>query len=92
MAIDLYVPLKKYSSRKFPIWYTSELKSGIIDKKKSHLRHKSSNSANDYQKFSSLRALAHRLAKRDHQNYIESIEQSVTVDIKAYWRFANGKR
>ncbi|KAG5900233.1 hypothetical protein JTB14_018216 [Gonioctena quinquepunctata] len=39
-----------------------------------------------------LRALAHRVAKRDHQNYFESIEQSATVDIKAFWRFANGKR
>ncbi|KAG5876716.1 hypothetical protein JTB14_010124 [Gonioctena quinquepunctata] len=91
IAIDLYVPLKKYSSRKFPM-YSSELKSCIIDKKKAHLRHKSSNSADDYYKFSSLRALAHRLAKRDYQNYIKSIEHSVTVDIKAFWRFANGKR
>ncbi|KAG5878933.1 hypothetical protein JTB14_005986 [Gonioctena quinquepunctata] len=45
-----------------------------------------------YKAIDFLRALTHRLAKRNHQNYIESIEQSVTNDIKAFWRFANGKK
>ncbi|KAG5874510.1 hypothetical protein JTB14_025788 [Gonioctena quinquepunctata] len=91
MAIDLYVPLRKYSSRKFPIYNSPELKFCIIDRKKSHLRHKSSNCADDYQKFSAC-VTWHIDLRKGPQNYIESIKQSVTVDIKAFCRLANGRR
>ena len=35
ITIDNFVPLKKYSAKKFPIWFSPELKQAIIDKKES---------------------------------------------------------
>ena len=47
MAIDLYVPLKKYSTRIFFIWYSDKTKKFIINKKLAHKRYKISNSVAD---------------------------------------------
>ncbi|XP_060530052.1 uncharacterized oxidoreductase YjmC-like [Cylas formicarius] len=39
LAIDIYVPLKKFSATKCPVWFSRELKDTVIDKKKSHKRY-----------------------------------------------------
>ena len=77
MAIDLYVPLKKYSTRVFPVWYSDETKKIIINKKLAHKRYKISNSVADYERFFRLRALSRSLIRNDHRSYLQTTEQSL---------------
>ena len=35
-GIDLYIPLKKFKTTSFPIWFNSELKNTIYEKKSAH--------------------------------------------------------
>lgn len=92
VTIDMFVPLKKYSARKFPVWYSPELKNCIIDKKKAHKRYKCSHSTNDYREFSRLRALCVRLTRECYESYVQTTERSLFSDLRSFWSFVNSKR
>ena len=92
LTVELFVPLKKYSARKFPVWYSLELKNCIINKKIAHKRYKSSRSMEDYREFSRLRALCGRLTRECYTGYVHTTEQSLFSNLKKFWSFVNSKR
>jgi Reverse transcriptase (RNA-dependent DNA polymerase) len=91
-AIELFVPLKKFTSGKFPRWYTAELKNLIFQKKAAHKHYKTTCRVEDYNEFSRLRSSCKILEKNCYQNFIHSTEYSVRSNIKAFWNFVNSKR
>lgn len=92
LCIDLFVPLKKYSARKFPVWYSLELKNCIINKKIAHKRYKTTHSQVDYREFSRLRGLCRELTRNCYNAYIVTTEQSIFSNLKQFWSFVNNKR
>ena len=84
LGIDLYVPLKKYSTRKFPAWYSQELKNYIVEKKMAHKRFKSSNTPNDYKEFSRLRSLCKRLTQVCYRDYVHVTEETLSSNLKRF--------
>ena len=91
-AIEIYVPLKRISSGKFPRWFSPELKHCIIEKKKAHKRYKISGLQRDYREFSEMRLICKRLLVESNKNFITSIENSLTTNPKQFWNYVNSKR
>ena len=60
--ISCTVPIKRRFMGKFPIWYTNDLKSLILEKKRAHLCWKISNNPDDYIQFKRLRAQCIKLS------------------------------
>lgn len=91
-AINLFVPLKKTSSRKFPIWYSPQLKNLIITKQKVHAKFKKNGQHSDYLEFSRLRSLCKKLSKDCYNGYVNQTEHNIIQDPKSFWKFINAKR
>lgn len=47
-AIDRHVPIKSYSSSSFPVWFSSELRRLVRQKRLAHKRYQETKSMNDY--------------------------------------------
>ena len=92
IAIDLFVPLKKYSAIEFPVWFSIELKNCIIGKKEMHKKYKQTRSVTDYREFSRLRQLSKRLTQECYTQYVHCTEAAISSNIKKFWSFVNHKR
>lgn len=91
-AIDIFVPLKRISSKKFPRWYNTELKNCIFAKKKAHKMYKITRSHEDYINFANLRATCKRLTVICYNDYVHSTEHSIHNNLKSFWNFVNSQR
>lgn len=92
LSVDIFVPLKKYSSKKFPPWFSQELKETIIQKKIAHKKYMNSGSYVDYNNFSMIRANCKILKSQCYQGYIALTESSLRVNIRNFWKFVNIKK
>lgn len=92
LGIELYVPLKKYSTRKFPRWFNSNLKEKIVQKKGAHRRFQTTGFQSDYLEFSTLRAECRRLTKIAYKEYVYSTELALQSNVRKFWDFVNSKR
>lgn len=91
-AIEIFVPLKRISSGKFPRWFSPELKQCIIEKKKAHKRYKGSKLQSDYSEFSRLRLACKRLLVESNATFVASTENSLFTNPKQFWNYVNSKR
>lgn len=91
-AIELYVPKLKAKTKKFPEWYSQELKSTIVNKKISHKNWKLSKSLVDYQQFAFYRAQCKEIYNICHKNHIDMIQSNISNDCKEFWRFVHSKK
>lgn len=87
--ISKYVPFKKVSDSTYPCWYSSNLISLIIDKKKVHKKWLQFNVPSDGIKFRELRAKCIRQSRIDRQLYIEKVEKKSKRNIKNFWNYVN---
>ncbi|XP_050504919.1 uncharacterized protein LOC126883416 [Diabrotica virgifera virgifera] len=92
LAIELFIPLKRYSKRRFPPWFSLELKNRIVEKKKAHKKYLLSKSVLDYQTFSQLRANCKLLKAESYRNHIYLTELSIRNNLKGFWSFVNSRR
>lgn len=92
LAIDTFIPLKKFSSKKFPRWYSAELKTAIIQKKLAHKQYKQSCLHSDFMEFSRLRSLCKVLTRWCYRDYIDNTERSLNANLKQFWNFVNSRR
>ena len=87
--IDNFVHAKRCSESTYPAWYSSDLKRLVIDKKRVHVKWKSTRNLSDYIDFKRLRALCIRTSKLCYKEYIANIELSLTRNIKQFWAHVN---
>jgi Reverse transcriptase (RNA-dependent DNA polymerase) len=91
-AMEMFIPLRTLKKSSYPQWYSSELKSIIICKKKMHKLYKESESPDHYLQFSALRNRCKELTQQCYENYLRRIESNISVDARSFWGFANAKR
>lgn len=90
--LDIHVPQYKNFKRKYPVWYSSELKSTVRSKEHYHRQYKKSHCEEYLTNFKQSRALAKTLSVRDYRHYVENIENSIKSDPSSFWSFVNNKR
>lgn len=88
-AIDISVPQSLCKERKFPVWFSHELKSLIFEKKIAHREYKTSKDFNAYTRFSRLRKHCKTMVQLNYNNYIEGVENSIPNNIKTFWKYVN---
>lgn len=91
-AINMFVPIARLKTPKFPKWFSSELKNTIFEKKAAHKLYKTNNDWNYYSQFSDLRNKCKQLKKTCYNDYIKNIENSLNGNIKIFWEHVNTKR
>lgn len=90
-ALDLYVPIKKFRTSSFPVWYNSELRRLIIQKKIAHKEYKEGNHQM-FEEFCSLRAKCKTLRDECFQDYSQKIENNILNEPRNFWKFINDKK
>lgn len=91
-CIDIYIPLKKYSTRSYPVWYTSALIKIIKEKSKAHRRWKKYGNKLDYDEFALLRDREHRVQKQCFETYTASCENTLKTNPKIFWSYTKAIR
>ena len=91
-ALNVCVPLKRYKTSSFPGWFSAELRSLIIEKKRAHKRFKESNRVTDYALFCRLRAECKKLNNSCYRSYIDRIENNITSNPRSFWVYINNRR
>lgn len=89
--IDVCVPKVNNKKRqKYPIWFSNEI---IADLKLKKYHHKRKN-ASDYhlQEFRRLRTKTKASIANAYHQYIESVENEITVNVNGFWNFVNTKK
>jgi hypothetical protein len=87
-TINLNIPKKnRFSSHKFPIWYSSNLKNLLKQKNIAHALFKYSNSHTNYLKSSTLRAKCKSQSKKDYSLYLSNTETLLKNNPKRFWSF-----
>lgn len=88
-----FVPLKKKNaSNNYPPWFTSELKTLIIDKKIAHKKFKRTRSPSDYEIFSKLRSHVKRLSHVAHDNFCKNKEDRIRENPGDFFKIVNENR
>jgi len=85
------VPKAIAKNKKFPHWFSSELKALIFEKKKAHKKYKLTNSLEDYTVFSDLRESCKTLYELTYSAHISDIEGRLCSDSKNFWNYVNNK-
>ncbi|KAK5649182.1 hypothetical protein RI129_000211 [Pyrocoelia pectoralis] len=91
-SIALFVPVYRYKSFTYPVWFNAELKALIIRKKCAHIKYKKSGLLCDYELFGNLRADCKQLAKLCYSNYVNKIENNIIHNPKNFWKFVGNKK
>lgn len=90
--LDQYIPLHKNRSFKYPIWYTQPLIQNIKLKNHYHTLMKKYNFEYYRNKFQNLRSLVKQQIKESFQCYLNSVQNKIQSDSKAFWSFIKNKR
>ncbi|CAG5053275.1 unnamed protein product [Parnassius apollo] len=92
VIINKYTPLTAMRSNKYPVWYSKPLIKCIEEKNKYHKLYKKFNNPRDYDVFTLLRARAKKMIDHCYKNYVASIEESMTDNIKSFWTYVNNRK
>lgn len=90
-ALEIFVPKRVIKNRKFPLWFSNELKSLVFEKKRAHRNFKSSNLPVHYEKFVDLRKRCKILTEKCHIDYIKGLENSFISDSSEFWKYVRKK-
>ncbi|RZC42484.1 hypothetical protein BDFB_013815, partial [Asbolus verrucosus] len=89
---DKFVPKTPYCKRKFPAWFSSEVKFNIKRKTKYIKMYRRTRCENYYVLFKNLRKSIKLQIKSDYTLYVKSVEDSLTSDPKKFWSYTREKR
>lgn len=87
--VKLHVPHRIACPSTYPVWYSKELISHIISKKKIHKIWLQTNSLEDYIEYKKLRAKCIRLSRTCYQDYILNVESKTSKNVKHFWNYFN---
>lgn len=90
--IKKHTPVTKIYSHKYPLWFSYSLKKCIKEKLKFHKLYKKYRNPRDYDTFDLLRKRSKKLMIECYNNYITSVEQSVVLNVKHFWRYVNSRK
>ncbi|XP_046683611.1 uncharacterized protein LOC124369606 [Homalodisca vitripennis] len=85
-------PLKRIGRSPFPRWFTSDLKSKIINKKILHRIYKTTGRESDYLAFSRARTTCRVLATDCYNSYIEHVDRTISTNPKVFWSHVKNLR
>lgn len=85
-------PPKFMGTRRFPIWFSPELKSLIVKKKTLHRRFKQTHDDQTYLQFCGVRAACKRLARECYSLYIQGVDCSIQGNVRAFWSYMKSSR
>jgi hypothetical protein len=88
-SFDLFVPKTKIYNNYSIVWSNAELRNLIIEKKAAHKKYKLFPFLDNYFKFSELRKKVKLLNLNCHNRYIANIENSISLNIKPFWKYVN---
>ncbi len=92
-GIEKYVPKRRFRDiSTFPLWYSSELKKCIFNKKIAHKAFKKNPNIYNHLKFKYLRKKCKELEKADYCKFINEIETGITSDPKNFWKYVNSQQ
>lgn len=86
--LDNYVPKHKYRQRKYPPWFSKEVKDNIKTKNYYLRRYRLTKDPYHYQQFQTLRRLVKTRIKSDYVQYIKRTENNLKSNPKEFWSFA----
>ncbi|XP_050516181.1 uncharacterized protein LOC126891046 [Diabrotica virgifera virgifera] len=86
-AISMFVPVNRFKSLNFPVWFSRELIELVIQKKIAHRNFKAS--GNSYEEFSVLRERCKSLQAVCYKNYLENIQANLSSNPRSFWRHVN---
>lgn len=90
--LDMHVPIYKNTKKKFPSWYTTEIIKNIKlrDKyRKQYKKHKDTNTLEDYKR---VRSIIKMQISEAYKNYIQNVEDNLTIDPRQFWSYVNNKK
>lgn len=91
-VVETFVPVKRFKSSTFPVWFSGELKNLIIQKKIAHAQFKRTESPEDYTIFSDYRDQCKILRDICYNQYIERVDANLTLDPSQFWKHLNNVR
>lgn len=91
-CFDLFVPVKKAPTGKFPRWFSRDLISLTLQKKIAHKSYKNSKSAHDYEVFTNLRSQCAALSRECYRSFVQNTEYNLSTNPKSFWNYCNSKR
>lgn len=90
--IKRHTPFTSVKPQNYPVWYSKSLIKCIEEKNKYHKLYKKFNNPRDYDSFSLLRARSKKISDQCYKKYIASIEESMSDNIKHFWKFVNNRK
>ncbi|XP_046686650.1 uncharacterized protein LOC124372313 [Homalodisca vitripennis] len=82
-----HTPLKRGSVCRFPSWFSPELRSAVVCKKILHRKYKATGNYGHYLEFQRARHHCKKLSHLCHATYMERVNNSIPLNIKAFWSF-----
>lgn len=89
---ELNVPRIKSRSLDFPIWFSAQLIKIFKRKQRLWVKWKKFKNVKHYNEFSECRATFKDACKTCYSNYINSIEDSLTSNIKHFWKYVANRK
>lgn len=91
LGLATYVPKGRAKNRKFPVWYSTDLKSNILNKKVLHKIWKQTHDLNVYSAFCEMRTKCKALIKQCYSDYINEVENNILDNSNIFWKYVNSK-
>ena len=91
-VIAFFVPVKRFKTTNFPVWFSRDLRSLVIQKKIAHRAYKESQSRESYEVFSILRDRCKHLQSECYRNYLNHTEDSLSNNPRFFWKHVNNYR
>lgn len=90
--IETHIPESEANFRKFPEFFSDELKQKVLKKRKYHYFSKTENDKKFQEVFNNLRKECKILHDRDYNKMINDIEIQKDKNPKKFWKFVNGAK
>lgn len=81
------VPLRRGGSKKFPSWFSIELRNELRAKRRLHRKYKRTHLDTSYREFAAARLAVKQLLLRDREVHFVKIANSVKTNPCAFWKF-----
>jgi hypothetical protein len=89
---DLHVPLKKCTTRHYPVWFNSEIITKIRKKSNVFKKYKRTGLPSYFLEFKNLRRDVKREIDVAFRDYILKVQENLVGDPKKFWSFVNNRK
>ena len=89
--IQQFVPEQLSRPKRFPAWFSQELRDIVVQKRFIHFLWKITNDIYYFIEFKRLRAICKKNARSCYMHYISQIEQNCRVNPRTFYTFVNNK-